>query len=71
MVLPEGLVNLSGFEETLDMPCRIFHADKYGQSGDLGFAGIGSHRLEREEELICGLWLPIVCKNHEDQKKHA
>jgi hypothetical protein len=25
VVLPEGSVNPSGFKETLDMPCRVFH----------------------------------------------
>jgi hypothetical protein len=30
MIFPERYINLSRFEETLDMPCRIFHAGKYG-----------------------------------------
>jgi len=32
VVLPEGSVNPSCFEETLDMPCRIFHTSTVGGS---------------------------------------
>jgi hypothetical protein len=57
MVLPEGLVNFSGFEETLDMPCRIFHAGKYGQWGDLGFADDERHQSwERRSSMISSLF---------------
>jgi len=30
VVLPEGSVNPSCFEETLDMPCRVFHESSVG-----------------------------------------
>jgi len=30
VVLPEGSINPSGFQETLDVPCRIFHESTVG-----------------------------------------
>jgi hypothetical protein len=30
VILPEGSVNPSGFQETLDMPCRILHTSTVG-----------------------------------------
>jgi hypothetical protein len=29
VILPERCIDLSGFEKTLYMPCRVFHACNY------------------------------------------
>lgn len=47
VVLPERSVNLSRFQETLDMPCRILHTHSVG--------GVGIYEIRSGQKVVTGI----------------